>query len=202
MQERASGGGKPDAGDFVHPAPAKTLVDGIMFAVDREQGPALAARFGGDKLTRYHQTFLVGEAHGFARADCFVGGLESGDPDDGADDEIDLGVGGDTDGAGRAVEDFGVSEPGGAELGAEDVGIGFVRDGDDLGLPAQGLLVHGFKVVAGAEGRDLEAVGVGFDNVECAAANRAGGTQNGEALHLDWCHSILREFEALRWMYQ
>ena len=79
-------------------------MDGVVFAVDGQERLALAARLGGDELSGGDQAFFVGEADGFSGANGFVGGFESGDADDGGDYEIGVGMGGDADGAGGAVE--------------------------------------------------------------------------------------------------
>ena len=81
-------------------------MDGVMFAVDGQQWFALLAGFGGNQLARHHQAFLVGEAHGFSGAHRFVGCLQAGDADDGADHEIHLGMRGYTNRARRAMHDF------------------------------------------------------------------------------------------------
>ena len=72
---------------------------------------------GDDEFAGGDEAFLVGEADGFAGADCGVGGFEAGYADDGGDDEVDFGEGGDVDGAGGAVEDFDVGDAGGFEAG-------------------------------------------------------------------------------------
>ena len=45
----------------------------VMFAVDGQQGLALAASFGGDQLARGNQAFLVGEADSLAGTYSFIG---------------------------------------------------------------------------------------------------------------------------------
>src|SRR5258708_28845390 len=47
IQEWPAGSREPDAADFLHPASAKTLVDCVMLAVDREQSLPLAAGLRG-----------------------------------------------------------------------------------------------------------------------------------------------------------
>ena len=143
----------------------------------------MAAGLGGDELSGGDQTFFVGEADGFAGADGFVGGFQAGDADDGADYEIDFGMGGDADGAGGAVDDFDVAEA----LRLSGACGGYRRRvlwrPRVHGLPAQGLFEGGVEVGSGGEGGDLEAVGVGFDHTQSAAADGAGRTQDGDASH-------------------
>lgn len=189
MKERASGGGEPDAGHFVDgpvcadAAAAETLVDGIVLAIDGQERLALAAGFGGDEFAGHNQTFLIGQADGFASFDGLESGFEAGDADDGADDEIDIGMGGDADGSGCAVEDFGAGQSGGAKFSAEGVGRGFAGYGDDLGLPAQSLIADRLEIVAGGQRSHLKAVGIGFNNAESAAADGAGRTKDGDTFH-------------------
>ena len=149
VQERAARGGEPDAFDFVHAAAAEALVDGVMFAVDRKQGLASFASGGGDEFAGGNQTFFVGEADGLSGFDGFVSSFEPGDADDGADYEIDVGMGGDFDCASAAVDDFDFGEAVGFEFGAESGGVGFGGDGKDAGLPSAGLLVGGVDVRSG-----------------------------------------------------
>jgi len=182
-QERASGGRKPDAFDLVHATAAKALVDRIVLAVDGQQGLGLTAGFGGDELAGDDQAFLIGQSHRFAGFDRFVGGFESGDADDGADHEIDIGLGCDADGSCGAMNNFGFGESGGAKFPTQGVGVGFVSDRDDLGPVAKALVVNSINVVACCERGDLEAVGIAFDDAEGAASDGAGGTQDGDAFH-------------------
>ena len=65
---------------------------------------------GDDELAGGYEALFVGQADGFAGADRGVGGFEAGYSDDGGDDEVDLGEGGDVDASGGAVEDFDVGE--------------------------------------------------------------------------------------------
>ena len=149
MQERTAGGGQPDAGYLFHTAAAQALVDGVVFAVDGEQGLTLLFGLGGDQLAGDYQTFFVGKADGFSGADRFVGRLEAGDADDGADYEIHFGMGCDLNCAGCAVDDFDFGDAGGAEPGAECGGMLLVGQRKDARLPAHGLLEGEFGIVAG-----------------------------------------------------
>ena len=105
-------------------------MDGVVLAVDGEKRLALAAGFGGDELSGGDQAFFVGEADGFSGADGFVGGLESGNADDGGDYKISVGMSGDVDGAGCAVSDFDAGDAGVFEASSQVVGVGFGGDGD------------------------------------------------------------------------
>src|SRR5262245_11273954 len=101
---------KPYAFDFFHPAATHALMNGVVLAVDGKKRDVSLARFGGDEFSGGDQTFFVRKAERFARADCFVGRFESGDSDDCADDEVDVGVSCDANGSRGTVYDFDVSK--------------------------------------------------------------------------------------------
>ncbi len=117
VAEGATGGGEPDLLDFLGGAAAHALMDGVVLGVDGEEGDVVFLCGGDDELAGGYEAFLVGEADGFAGADCGVGGFETGYSDDGGDDEVDFGESGDVDGAGGSVEDFDVGDAGGFEAG-------------------------------------------------------------------------------------
>src|ERR1700677_486634 len=50
-------------------------------------------------------------------------------------------------------------------------------------MPAAGLFEGGFKISAGGQRYDLEAIGIGFSHAQRAAADRAGGAEDGDAFH-------------------
>src|ERR1039458_9039292 len=176
MEERAAGGGEPDALDFVHAASTEALVDGVVLAVDGQQWFALAAGLGRDQLSGNDQAFFVGEADRLAGFDGFIGGFEAGDSDDGTDYEIDFGMGRDADRALGAMDDLNLGQAGSLETGVEGLRGGLVGHRNDARLPVERLLINSVGVVAGGEGRDLEAIGIAFDDAESAAADGAGRT--------------------------
>jgi len=73
--------------------------------------------------------------------------------------------------------------------GLERARGGFVRQRNHSRLPAHSLLKGEFGIVAGGERRDPKAVGIALDHAQSAATDRAGRTQNGDALHavLSYC---------------
>ena len=87
-------------------ADAQALVDGVVLAVDGQDGYVAVAGGGGEDFARGDHALLVGEADGFAGEDGGVGGFEAGDADDGGDDEVGIGEGGAGYGAFGAVDDF------------------------------------------------------------------------------------------------
>ena len=139
VAEGATGGGEPDLFDLGWRAAAHALVDGVVLGVDGEEGDVVLVCGGDDELAGGDEALLVGETDGFAGADCGVGGFETGYADDGGDDEVDFGEGGDADGAGGAVEDFDVGDACGFEASFESRGECFGGEGDDLRAPAEAL---------------------------------------------------------------
>src|SRR6185437_577144 len=116
MQERTAGSRKPDAIYFMKFAAAHALVHRIMLAIDRQQGLALALRFGGDQLSSYYQTFLIRESNFFARFYGLIGRFQAGNAHDCADNKIDFEMSGHAYGAGRAKNDFRVQMAGFTQL--------------------------------------------------------------------------------------
>ena len=122
VAEGATGGGEPDLFDFGGGSAAHALVDGVVLGVDGEEGYVVFFRGGDDELACGYEALLVGEADGFAGVDGGVGGFEAGYADDGGDDEVDFGQGGDVDAACGAVEDFDAGDACGFEAGFEGGG--------------------------------------------------------------------------------
>src|SRR5205823_8757798 len=107
----------PDLFHLLRRASAHALVDGVVFGVDGEEGDVVFFGGGDDEFAGGYQALLVGEADGLTGAGCGVGGFEAGYSDDGGDDEVYFGEGGDLDGAGGAVEDLDVGDACGFEAG-------------------------------------------------------------------------------------
>ena len=120
---------------------------------------------GEDEVAGGDEALLVGEADGLAGEDRSVRGFESGDTDDGGDDEAGLGERGDADGSGGAVDDLG-GDSGGLQARAELVGEALGADGDELRVPAAALLEGDVEVRAGGESDGLEAVWMRFTDAE------------------------------------
>ena len=105
-QERAAGGGEPDALDFLAAPAAQTLVHRVVFTIDGEQGLALLSGLGSQEFPGHDEAFFIGQTHRFAGAHCFVGGLASGHAYDSANYKIGVRVRGNGDCAGGAAEDL------------------------------------------------------------------------------------------------
>src|ERR1700722_10710028 len=92
IQKRSARSGQPDAFDFFHAPAPQALVDRGVFAVDWKQWLSLAARLCCNELAGCDQALLIGYADGFSSFHRFVGGLKSGNTNDGADQEVDIWV--------------------------------------------------------------------------------------------------------------
>ncbi len=182
LAEGAAGGGEPDGFHFGVRADAQALVDGVVFAVDGQDGHVALAGGGGEDFAGGDHALLVGEADGLAGEDGGVRGFETGDADDGGDDEV---------GFGRAWRrrrcrrSHGRSSTPGMPASRRRRGkLGgkfFGGEGDDLRAPANGLREGLVDVAAGGEGGDGIALGELLDDGEGALADGAGGTEDGES---------------------
>ena len=175
IAEGATGGGEPDLLDLGRGATAHALVNGVVLGVDGEEGDVVLFCCGDDEFAGGDETFLVGEADGFSGADCGVGGFETGYADDGGDDEVDLGQGGDVNGSGGSGDDFDAGDAGVEETGGEFGGELLGGEGDDLGTPALALVEGDVDFGASSERDDLIAVGEGLADGERGRADGAGG---------------------------
>ena len=180
LPERPAGGGQPDGLDFLVRADAQALVDGVVLAVDGQDGHVALARGGGEDFAGGHHALLVGQAHGLAGQDGGVRGFEAGDADDGGDDEIGFRQSGAGDGAFGAVDDLDAGDAGLAQPGGKLLGELFGGQRDELRPPADGLRKGFVDVAAGGQRGDGVALGKLLDDGEGALADGAGGTENGE----------------------
>src|SRR6202789_4725566 len=94
VAERAGGCREPDLFDLRSGAGAEALVDGVVLGVDGEKVYVAFPRCGEDEVAGSYEAFLVGETDGLAAEDGGVGGFEAGHSDDGRDDEVNFGKGG------------------------------------------------------------------------------------------------------------
>jgi hypothetical protein len=157
LAERPAGGREPDGLDLSVRADAQALVDGVVLAVDGQDGDVALAGGGGEDFAGGHHALLVGQADGLAGQDGGVGGFEAGDADDGRDDEIRLGQGGAGDGACGAVDDFDAGDAGLFEARGELAGQFFGGQRDDLRPPADGLREGFVEVAPGGQRGDLSS---------------------------------------------
>jgi len=167
----------------VHAASAEALVDGVVFAIDGKERLSLTAGFCGNELSGSDQAFFVGEAYGFAGADGFVCSLKASNADDGADHEIDVGMGGYTDGSSGAVKDFDIGDSGFIEARSKVICVGLSADGNYAGTPTLGLLEGQFKIPSSSQRDHLKAVGKRFNHTKTAAADASGRSQDRDEFH-------------------
>src|SRR5581483_6666895 len=106
VAKRPSGGSQPNPGHFRQTSSAQTLVDGVVFAINGEQGFALTAHLGSKQFTSGHQAFLVGETDRFASLHRLISCFETGHPNNRTDHEINFRVGGYSDRARSSVGDL------------------------------------------------------------------------------------------------
>ena len=71
------------------------------------------------------------------------------------------------------------------QLVVEAVGRFFRRHGDNLGVPAPRLLECQLDVNPRGKGRDRKAIGKRFNDFESAFSDRAGRSEDSDALH-EW----------------
>jgi hypothetical protein len=114
-----------------------------------------------------------------------VRGLESGNADDGGDDEVGFKVRGAGDGAGRAVRGFDAGDAGLFEPGGNFVSEFFRGERNQLRPPADGLCEGFVDVAACGERNDGVAIGKLLDDREGALPDGAGRTEDGETFQKD-----------------
>src|SRR5215469_12022312 len=165
VAERAARGGEPDLADLARLASAEALVDGVVLAVDGQEAYAAFAGGGQDEIAGSDEALLVGEPDGLTGEHRGVGGLESGDTDDGGDDEAGLGERGDADGACGAVDDLS-GDSGGLQASAKLVGEALGGDGDESRVPALALFEGDIKVRASGKSDGLEAIRIRLTDAE------------------------------------
>src|SRR5882762_2938166 len=90
VQERPAAGSEPDFADLVDLSAAHALMHRVVLAVDWKKRFVVLASFGSDQLSSCDQAFFVRKSDALAGFDSFVGGFETGNSDDRADDEINF----------------------------------------------------------------------------------------------------------------
>ena len=114
-----------------------------------------------------------------------VGGFESGHADDRADHEIHIGMSGHPHRSGWAMHDFNILHSCSLQPGVQNFRIDCGRNGNNPGLPAPDLLEGSFHIAPRGQGNHLEALGISFDHAERTAPDRARGSQDGNAFHME-----------------
>jgi hypothetical protein len=67
-------------------------MDGVVLAVDGQDGDLVLTGSSGEDLPSSHHAFLVGQADRFAGQNGGMGGFQAGDADDGRNDEVSIRV--------------------------------------------------------------------------------------------------------------
>ena len=86
----------------------------VMFAVNREQRFALAARLGGDQFSRGDQAFLVSKSNDFAGTNRFVSCFQAGNAYNRADHEVCVGMSCNANRSGGTVRYFNLAQASGS----------------------------------------------------------------------------------------
>jgi hypothetical protein len=139
LAERPARSREPDGLDFSVRADAQALVDGVVLAVDGQDGHVALAGGGGEDFAGGHHALLVGQTDGFAGQDGSMRGFEAGNAYDGGDHKIGIGMRGAGDGAFGAVDHFGARNAGLTETRGQFSGQLFGGQRNQLRPPANGL---------------------------------------------------------------
>ena len=136
--EGAAGCGEDESGDFGLAAAVavEALENGVVLAIDGEEFDAALGGGGGDDFASHDEDFLGGDGEVFAGFNGGERGVESGGADDGDEDDVGTGEGGEFEQAFRAEVDFYIA----GEQGAEGGFLGGVINGDvaDAGFAGLG----------------------------------------------------------------
>jgi hypothetical protein len=181
--EGSARSGEDDATDFGMSSGAEALVYGVVLAVDGEQFPAGFRSGGHHEFTGGDENFLIGQSDGAAEFHRFVGGFESNNTDGGGNDDVGAGVSADGQHALASMVDGWESDSLFAEAAGDFVGESGNCDGDYLGMMALNLGQEFVEIGASGQGEDSELIGEGFDDGKSLAADRTGGTEDGERTH-------------------
>ena len=123
-----------------------------------------------------HQAFFIRQANGFAGLHRFVGGLQAGDPDNGADHKIHLRMGRGGNRASLPPDHLHILYSGLAQPLTELPGSLFHGYRNHPRAPAHGLLEDVLQVVSRRQRDYAEAVGIRLHNAEGAMSYRARRT--------------------------
>src|SRR5579875_1259176 len=184
-QKGAAGGGEDDAGGLAGSAAAQALVNGAVFAVNRQDGNATAASQGHEERAGDNQGFLVGEGQAAALIEGGMNGGEAGDAHGGGYDHGGAAAGGGFDEAFRAGDDARGGRTSGftgrLEAAAQVRGGGGAAHRNQRGAEARDLFGEPGGILAGRQGHDLEATAEAGDHVQSIAADGAGGSEQSDA---------------------
>ncbi len=130
-------------------AHAQALVDGVVLAVDGQDGDVALAGGGGEDFAGGYHALLVGQANGLTGEDGGMGGFEAGYADDGGDYKVGFGKGGAGDGALGTVDELDACDSGLAQARGQLGGEFFGGERNQARAPADGLRKGLVDIAAG-----------------------------------------------------
>ena len=170
-----------EAAHLVHRPPVQALMDGVVFTVHWENGHSASPGRRRDQFPGHDQHFLVGQGDPFSRVDGGHHRLESGRARRRTQHDVGRGMACDRDQTVAACE-HGAWEC--RTCGAETVGGLPRRQGNDRRAKSLRLFRQPLGVVAGSQPDHLQTIGMRLDDRERAAADRTGGSEDGQALQM------------------
>ena len=133
------------------------------------------------QAARHHQRFLVGHQHAFAGLDRSQRRQQPRRPDDGRHHLIRFGVAGDGDQRIDACGNFNL-EPGGLDARFQPLRASGVRHHGHARQEFAAQFEQARVIIVGRQRENLQLVLVPPRNIECIAADGAGGAKNDEVL--------------------
>ena len=158
-------------------------MDGVVLGVDGQEGDVVLAGGGEDEFAGGDHALLVGEADGLAGENGGVGGFEAGDADDGGDDEVGFGMGGDATVPAVPWTTSMPVTPAALRRAASWSASSSVASETTRGRQRRPCAKASSTLRPAASEMALVAVGERLDDGEGALADGAGGTEDGELLH-------------------
>ena len=180
--EGTARGGEDEALQLVRPSSMQALMDGVVLAVDREDGHAPSFGRLHDETAGHHEHFLVRERNGFPGLDSGQHGIEGGGSRRSTQDEIHLWIGGYRD---ESLPAHAHDINAGVVRGAQGPPRGGERtcrgQGDRARPEALNLSDEEADVFASSQPDDLQPAGMRLHHRQRAAADRTGGPEDGDA---------------------
>ena len=160
----------------------EALEDRVVLAVHRQQPAAAGPGRRHHQLAGKHQDFLRGEGDGLFRRDGGEGRLECRGANDGHEDDIGLGQGGEFAQAASAAIESGASRESGAAPGGGQGGR--VREADLPHPELSGNFGQPLMFAMGGDAHELQPVTLGGENPQGALPDRAGGPEENDTFFL------------------
>ena len=171
--------------DLLGAAAVETLENGAVLGVDRNDRDIVCFRLTTHERARHHHHFFVRQADRPTRANRRQYRLEAHRADETGDDQI-RGLRGDRLEPSLSRDDEDLP---GRRLGSERLTDGRhvlrITDRHDMRSKTLRLLDQSIDAATRRQGDDVEALGVGSDNVQGLLADAPGAAEDRETLHLD-----------------